>query len=105
MVQPQRGAHRVGQVLLAQHFEPGLGLDQLGQHGVGTRAWQARVEHFNDHVNVFDALPDRLARQVHVSRKPLNRHKNLYQPDLSKRPIVGHISADGASGTTVLARW
>ena len=97
MVQPQRGAHRIRQVLFAQHLEPGLALNQLGQHRVGAGAGQACVEHFNDHVNVFDALPNRFAREVHVPGKPLNRHKNRYRPSLSKRLIVGHFNVGGTS--------
>jgi len=52
----------------------GLPFDQPGQHGVGAGAGQAGVQHFDDHVNVLDALGDRLARQVHVTGEPLDRH-------------------------------
>ncbi|MNV99897.1 hypothetical protein D3C71_1953200 [compost metagenome] len=51
---------------------------ELLQQRVGTRAGQARVQHFNDHVNVLDALGNRLACEIHVTGKPLNGHKTNF---------------------------
>ena len=75
MREPCGGALGVGQILFAQHLERWLAMDQLGQHGVGARARQARIEHFDHHINVSNPLPNRLAREVHVSGKPLNCHE------------------------------
>ncbi len=74
MGQPEGGAGRVGQVLLVEHLERGLGTGKLGQHGVGTRPGQTRVEQLNHHINFLDALLNRLFGQVHVTREPLNSH-------------------------------
>jgi len=89
MGQPHRGACGVGQILLAQHLECGFALNQLSQHWVGTRAGQAGVEHFDDNVNLFDALPNRFAREVHVSGEPLNSHSL----DCRSRGVGGHLQA------------
>ena len=75
MRQPALGLNRVSQVLLAQNLQARLALNKLCQHGVGAGAWQASVQHFNDHIDVFDALLNRFAREVHVPREPLNCHK------------------------------
>ena len=72
--QPERGAFRVRQVLLVEHFECGLGRRQLGQHGVGARPGQACIEQLNDDINLLDAFLNCLAGQVHMPREPLNCH-------------------------------
>jgi GGDEF domain-containing protein len=42
----------------------------LGQQRVGAGAGQARVQHLDHHVDVLDALGNRLAREVHVTGEP-----------------------------------
>ena len=92
MVQPQLRALSVRQVLLAEHLQTWLALNQLRQHRIGTGPRQPGVQHFNDHVNVFDALLNRLAREVHVPRKPLNSHKLKCEPKTplsNTSPLIG----------------
>ena len=74
MRQPQGRARWIGQILLAEHFQAWFALNELCQHGVGTRSRQTGIEHFNHNVNVFDALLNGLAGEVHVTGKPLNCH-------------------------------
>ena len=80
MRQPVLGLLGVCQILFAEHFEARLAPNELRQHGVGARPWQPRVQHFNDHIDVFDAFLNRFAREVHVTRKPLNCHKTYLTP-------------------------
>ena len=72
--EPERGALGIGHVLLVDHFQRGLATGELGQQRVGAGARQACIEHLDDDVDVFHALGDRLARQVHVPGEPLDAH-------------------------------
>ena len=51
---------------------------QLLQQRVEAGAWNARIQHLNDHVNVFDALLDEPARGVHVTGEPLDCHGRAF---------------------------
>ena len=77
MRQPERGARRVGQVLLVEHLERGLGAGQLGQHRVGAGAGQSSVEQLDHHINFLDALCNSFFGQVHVTGKPLDGHREV----------------------------
>ena len=74
VVEPKRRARRVGQVLLVQHFQGGLALGELRQHGVGAGARQACVQQLDHDINFLDPLADGFFGQVHVTGKPLNSH-------------------------------
>ena len=74
MGQPLGGACWVCQVLLIKYLERRLAACELGQHGVGTGARQARVQQLDYHVNLPNALANGFARQVHMPGKPLYRH-------------------------------
>ena len=89
VLQPQGRAIRVGQVLLVQHLERRFARCELGQHRVGAGAGQARIQQLDDHIDLLDALFDRLARQVHVPREPLDCHteKTLANESLDCRPV------------------
>jgi hypothetical protein len=78
VVQPERRARGVGQVAFVEHLERGLAAGQLGQHGVGAGAGQARVQQLNDDINFLDALTDGFFGQVHVTGKPLDGHLDLF---------------------------
>ena len=77
MRQPVRCARGISQILLVEHLERGLASGEFGQHRVGAGARQAGVEQLDHHIDVLDALADRLLRQMHMTGKPLDSHLAL----------------------------
>ena len=74
VLQPERRARRVGQVLLVEHLERRLAAGEFSQHRVGTGARQAGVQQLDHDINFLDPLADGFFGQVHVTGKPLNCH-------------------------------
>ena len=74
IVQPHGGAFGVGQILLVQDFQLGFALGKLRQQWIFAGGGQPCVQHFNHHIDTFQAVGDGFFRLVHVAGKPLDCH-------------------------------
>lgn len=65
---------RVGKIAFTEHFDAGLVAAQVGQHRVLAAERNARVQNFDDQVNLGQDFFDFFAGLVHMAGVPLNEH-------------------------------